>query len=126
MDKVYVLMPQNFEYNDEIERAEGYGRPTKAYLSEDEAKAESHKLNCQFFRGRDLLDFAYEYREITVGQLGRDDAVSRIEAVLGERWPAEGRWGRRHLPADLTEEEWAKLSEIVTVRGYLTVEVPKG
>lgn len=119
MSKGYVILEVGFEYNDEIYHTGNYGEtyeaPSKVYTNKDKAEAELVKLTNEKLRGEYIDRYGYGV-----------DEFAKDEDEFIEFWKKEFDPNVDYdfkVPVNATDEQLAKLQELLSFNFYTLVEV---
>lgn len=116
----YVVMPINYEYNDETYNAEGYGKPKSMYTDRQNAEDEAFELTRKELQGTDLNRFFYSISDVL--NVSYSIALTKFAAV-GLTIPAENQWEEFVLPKELSTEQVKVLLEVLNLEFFVVVEV---
>lgn len=119
MATLYVVMRKEYQYNDEINYAEGDGgSPTKAFTDKKKAEREAMKLNAEEIRGG-IEGYWYDIKDILEVDL---DEFQRILKDVGGSYDEDESYVIS-LPKTMTYADAEKVLNAINLRWYTIASV---
>lgn len=143
MSKMYVLVEEGWEYNDEVmfRPESGGGTPTKVFASKEKAEQERDRLNAKVlsakFADGSIQDYFYSISDMVPYSRKKDkkyqsDLDAATQKVFGMSFEdldekfADGNYREVKVKTEASPKDWAAFIELTNFNFWDVVEVEKG
>lgn len=113
MKYIYCIVPVNYEYNDEVNYAEGHGEPELAFSTEEGAEKKRTELEIEAIRGLELYSYGYESSEVTT-------SPRKLCELIGAEPDDFGTW---IVPSVLTPKQGKEILSHLRINFYEVTKV---
>ena len=116
MSTVYLVVPINYEYNDEIyySNSDGFSKPEKGYRSKVKAEFISLGKNLEKLRGLHLGEYCYSLADIISDQEKFDAICERNGINTNDPWSST-------IPSSISDQDLKELYDSLDLPFYKVI-----